>query len=200
MRPNGRPFGDFCPRPFCSALIVLAFRGLGLRAMCSSSTHRSSVAAGEPLDATSPGSGSRQPVTGGAGPSPLSNDSGAFPAGRTRRIMREVLGVGRKAENFFEGGAAAYLSLRDPSPQWAARHCPRCFRVEFASEPKPSFPFRRSIPARIVRLGGPLSDALAVPRVGTTSVFRLGKRFDRLPENDQQRVPFFLAERLVSVL
>nr|WP_254017719.1 hypothetical protein [Mesorhizobium escarrei] len=45
-----------------------------------------------------------------------------------------------------------------------------------------------------------MSDALTVPRVGSTSVFRLGKRFDRLPEYDQQRVPFFLAERLVAVL
>lgn len=45
-----------------------------------------------------------------------------------------------------------------------------------------------------------MSDALAVPRVGSTSVFRLGKRFDRFPEDDQQRVPFFRAERLVAVL
>ncbi len=51
------------------------------------------VAAGEPLDGTSPGGGSRQPATGGADPPPLSNDSGAFPGRKDERIMREVLGV-----------------------------------------------------------------------------------------------------------
>ena len=46
------------------------------------------VAAGEPLDAASPGGGSRQPAAGGADPPPLSNDSGAFPAGRTSGLCR----------------------------------------------------------------------------------------------------------------
>jgi hypothetical protein len=47
------------------------------------------VSRGEPLDGASPAPWLRRPWNGSAGPSPLSNDSGAFPAGRTMRIMRE---------------------------------------------------------------------------------------------------------------
>ena len=61
------------------------------------------VAAGEPLDGTSPGSGSRQPATGGAGPSPLANDSGSVPGRKDGRIMREVLGVWKKLKKIFCG-------------------------------------------------------------------------------------------------
>ena len=73
------------------------------------------VAAGEPLDGTSPGSGSRQPATGGAGPSPLANDSGSVPGRKDGRIMREVLGVWKKLKKIFCGTLMVGWQRRDQS-------------------------------------------------------------------------------------
>jgi hypothetical protein len=52
------------------------------------------VSRGEPLGGASPAPWLRRPWSGGADPSPLSNDSGAFPAGRTLRLC----GRGRMCE------------------------------------------------------------------------------------------------------
>jgi hypothetical protein len=99
-----RPAGDFCPRPFrCAGPAVTALRLSTLRRLGDGSSHRLAgpacvllqhagtvVSRGEPLDGASPAPWLRRPWNGSADPSPLSNDSGAFPAGRTPRIMREV--------------------------------------------------------------------------------------------------------------
>ena len=89
------------------------------------------VAAGEPLDAASPGRGSGQPAAGSADPSPLSNDFGAFPAGRTSGLCGRFGGCGRSGEIFLRGA----VPLVGPSPL-IARYEPALFGLNLASDPK----------------------------------------------------------------
>jgi hypothetical protein len=131
-----RPAGDFCPRPFRCAgpavtmlqplrarrhrgewLFTIAFAGPA----CVLLQHAGTVVSrGEPLDGASPAPWLRRPWNGGADPSPLSNDSGAFPAGRTLRLCARGRMCEQKAgRRFF---ASAFMPL--------IRNSSFCERVE----------------------------------------------------------------------
>ena len=119
-RPSGRPSGDFCLRPFrflepgpgiCAHIrprLALVQRTPPL------------VAAGEPLDGASPGSGLRWPAAGGAGPSPHRDVSRHVPGGKdgahdkAGRKLWDMFGLRRAWCPFSPRGASA--ARHPPSP------------------------------------------------------------------------------------